>query len=257
MTNIAARTALADFERDAHRVEELLNLIHLFREFAGEESELSGHAQELWKAAQGVRTDLPVLSGSLLLYLCGRFESFVKELVGTVVDDLVDKAARYDELPAELRKVYVTRVLAINETPGKYNHTREMALVLAAELADNLSGRNDGSSSLEVSATTITITESNMRPLVLADLFKRVGINGLWDTLGKQLPLINHFGERPEGDCKRAATARLEDIMNERNKVAHPSATDSSASFPDANMVQGVAEYFRVLAQVLGQLTGA
>lgn len=257
MTNVAARKVLADFERDVQRVDQLLNLIHRFREFAGDESALSGHAEELWKSAQEVRTDLPVFSGSLMLYLCGRFESFVKELVGTVVDELVDKAECYDDLPAELRKVYVTRVLAINENPGRFNHTREMALVLAAELANNLSGKDDGSLSLAISATTIAITEANLRPNVLADLFKRVGYINVWDTLGRQLPLLNHFSERPDGDCKRAAIARLEEIMNERNKIAHPSATDSSASFPDAYIVEGVAEYLGVLAQVLGQMTGA
>jgi hypothetical protein len=253
MTEIAAKTALSEFIKDVARAEQLLDLILKFREFAGEESELSGHAEELWQVAKEVRTDLPVLSGSLLLYLCGRFESFVRELVGVGIDDLVDRATKYEDLPPELRKVYLTRTLAINENPGKYNHTRETAAALAAELAGNLSGKNDTGSSLRVSADAITITESNMRPGVLQDLFKRVGIGNAWDTLGEQLPLKNHLGEPTKDGCKKAAMLKLEDIMNERNSVAHP-ATATNTVFPDAKAVQGIAQYFRILAQVLVDL---
>jgi RiboL-PSP-HEPN len=251
VTDIAAKAILADFTADVDRVEQLLELIRVFKDFASEESQLPKYARELWDAAQTIRSDLPLLSGSLLLYLCGRFEIFIRELVRTVVDELVDKATRYEDLPAELRKVYLTRILSINENPNKYNHTREMAVALAAELADNLTGRSDVASALRVSATPVTITESNMRPNVMAEIFKRVGILNIWDTLGKQLPLRNHLGATTEDGCKKAAMLRLDDIMNERNKIAHPSG---ESAFPDFNIVKSIAEYFRVLAQVLADL---
>ena len=253
MTNIAAKTVLDEFVKDVDRATQLLDLTRVFREFASQQEEPSSPAYDLWNAAKEVRTDLPIFSGSILLYLCGRFESFVKELVGAIVDDLVDKAASYDELPAMLRKVYLTRTLAINENPRKYDHTPETASVLASELADNLAGRGESSSSLRISATTITITESNMNPGTLEDLFKRVGISRSWDTLGKQLSLKRHLGEVTDDGCKRAAMARLEEIMKERNRVAHPTAATLTV-FPDANIVKEIAEYLRVLAQVLVEL---
>lgn len=251
VADVAAKVALADFVVDVDRVGKLLDLIQVFREFAAQEAELSGYAHDLWAAAQEIRTDLPILSGSLLLYLCGRFEYFVKELVGTIVDDLVDKAARYEELPEALRKEYITRTLAINLNPGRFNYTSATASALAAELTNNVAGKNDDTSSLRVDAATITITESNMNSGTLVDLFKRVGIVRLWDTLGKQLSLKTYLGEVTDDGCKKAAEARLEDIMKERNKVAHPTGT---TVFPDAKAVEDIAEYFRVLAQVLVEL---
>jgi hypothetical protein len=251
MAETEAKSALKEFEKDADRVEQLLKLIRTFRAFAGEESELAGQAKQLWDDAQGVRTDLPLLSGSLLLYLCGRFEYFVRELVSTIVDDLVDSVSTYDELPPALRKQALLRTLEINGNPGKFDYDAPGAAALAAQLADNLSGRNDGSANLLIDAKIVTITESNMRPDVLADLFKRVGIDGLWNTLGKQLTLKSHMGKTRDEECKRATMARLEDIMNERNRVAHPTGSNV---FPDAASVEAVSLYFRALAQVLAEL---
>ena len=251
MPDIAAKAALDDFEKDIGRVEQLLRLIYTFRDFAGQTAELSGHAQDLYDVAQSARTDLPILSGSLLLYLCGRFEYFVRELVGTIVDDLVDKAATYEELPIALRKEVLNRTLQINLNPSKFNHNATSASALAAQLANNLSSRSDDSNSMFVDATTATITESNMRPDVLVDLFKRVGISGLWDTLGKQLTLKSFREEATDDGCKKAAIARLDDIMSERNKVAHPIG---DVAFPDAAIVEDIAHYFRALAQVLVDL---
>src|SRR5690349_14660403 len=105
--DVAAKAALSEFVKDVDRVAQLLELIKVFREFAGQAEESAGSARPLWNAAQEVRIDLPILSGSLLLYLCGRFEYFVKELVGTVLDDLVDKADKYEKLPAGLRREYL------------------------------------------------------------------------------------------------------------------------------------------------------
>lgn len=251
MAETEARSVLKEFEDDAGRVEQLLNLILSFRAFAGETSDLDGRAKQLWDDAQGARTDLPLLSGSLLLYLCGRFEYFVRELISTIVDDLVDLVSTYDELPPALRKQVLLRTLEINVNPRKFDYDASGAAALAAQLADNLAGRNDGSINLLVDAKTVTITESNMRPDALADLFKRVGIDGLWNTLGKQLTLKSHMGKTTDEDCRKSAMARLEDIMNERNKVAHPTGSNV---FPDAASVRAISLFFRALAQVLVQL---
>lgn len=247
MANIAARTVYGEFTKDIDRAGKLLDLINSFREFAGQPGDLTGYSHDLWNAAQGVRVDLPILSGSLLLYLCGRFEFFVRELVGTVVDDLVDKARKYDELPESLRREYLNRTLTINASPGKFNYTKSDASALAAELANNLAG-NGGGPNLRINSDIITITDSNMHQGMLADIFRRVGITNLWDTLGQQLPLKTHIGESTNEGCKRAASSRLDEIMKLRNTVAHPI---SNMTFPDVKEVQEVAEYFRILGQVL------
>lgn len=248
MTHVAAYAALKDFVKDVDRVGQLLDLTRVFREFAGQEIEPSSYAHDLWVAAQSVRTDLPIFSGSLLLYLCGRFEYFVRELVSTIVDDMVDKVPSYQDLPESLRREYIDRTLSINQNPFKFNHTRATAAALAAELASNLTGNCGPSLGLRLDASVVTITEANMNSTTLTELFKRVAIDRVWDTLGKQLPLQSYLGEGNEQDCKKAAVARLDDIMKERNRIAHPTG---STIFPDAKTVDDVAQYLRVLAQVL------
>lgn len=252
MTGTAARSALAEFAKDLDRVEQLLGLIHDFRGFAAtadspQESEFSVYASKLWATAQEVRTDLPLLSGSLLLYLCGRFEYFVRELVESVVDELVDGVTRFDELPDSLRKEYLIRILSINQNPGRFNQTAATAALLAAELAENLAGKSS-SQGLNVDSTVITITESNMNSTTLAEVFKRVNFANLWDTLGKQLTLKTYLGEAADADCRKAAIAHLDAIMNDRNKIAHPT---KDTEFPDVESVQEIAQFFRVLSQVL------
>lgn len=251
MTYVAAQAAFKEFAKDVDRVEQLLDLTRVFRDFAGQEVESSGYAHDLWIAAQRIRTDLPIFSGSLLLYLCGRFEYFVRDLVSTIVDEMVDKAASYQDLPESLRKEYLDRTLSINQNPYKFNHTRATAAVLAAELASNLAETNDPGIDFRLDANTVTITEANMNSATLVELFKRVAIDKAWDTLGKQLPLKNYLGESTDQDCKKAAIARLDDVMKERNRIAHPTG---STVFPDAKTVQDIAQYFRVLAQVLVDL---
>lgn len=252
MTGTAARAALNEFVKDLERVEQLLGLIHDFRDFASKAPKDTENGYKLWTTAKKVRTDLPLLSGSLLLYLCGRFEYFVRELVGSIVDELVDGVDRFDDLPAPLRKEYLIRTLAINQNPGKFGQTVEAATALAAELASNLAGNADPrDGSLRVDAAAITITESNMNPGTMVEIFKRVGVVNLWETLGKQSVLKSHLGEAADGGCKAAAVARLEEIMSERNRVAHPTG---DILFPDAEAVLAVAQYFRVLAPALVEL---
>ncbi len=246
---------MSEFQADLRRVEQLLRLIQDFRAFAAS-VEPNGttatwkDAQRLRRTGQDVRTDLPVLAGSLLLYLCGRFENFVRELVGTVVDDLVDGASVYADLPEELRREYVARTLAIVQSPASYNHNPATAAALAAELASNISGTGP-SVRLRVSASVLTITESNMNPGTVADVFKRVGVGDLWNNLGKQAPLKTYLSESKDADCTRAARSRLDEVMNERNRVAHPT---KDTAFPDAEYVEEVVRFFHVLARVLVDL---
>ena len=88
------------FHADLARATELLELTVRFRAFAGSAPNSDGtsgvhqwpEVESLAEIAPQVRTDLPILSGSILLYLCGRFENFVRELVVAVGDDHASRA---------------------------------------------------------------------------------------------------------------------------------------------------------------------
>lgn len=253
MPDIAAELALTDFMADLERVDQLLELIVDFRDFAATTDHKEKYpdwaqAQHLMVRADLVRTDLPVLSGSLLMYVCGRFENFVRELLSGIVDEIVEHVRGYEELPEALRKEYLNRTLLINQNPPRYNFTPGEAVALAAGLTANLASVNDESYTLQIDASVITITEANMNSLTIADLFKRIGMGKLWDTLGKQSSLMAYLGKTNEAECARAAKERIDEIMTARNRIAHPT---KDTDFPDAGQVKEVARFLGVLAKVL------
>ena len=98
---------LQQFHDDLDRATDLLDLVRHFRAFAGSAvpTDVSGgsspwpEAVDLAGIAPSVRTDLPIMSGSILLYLCGRFENFVRDVVMAMGDEYAASATEYEDLP--------------------------------------------------------------------------------------------------------------------------------------------------------------
>ena len=90
---------LADFARGEH----LVRLIKQFREFGRSSLPNSQagldlpwqEASMLWQEAQARRTDLPVMSGSLLLYFVGRFEFYIRSIVEIAAEEIAGLCSRY------------------------------------------------------------------------------------------------------------------------------------------------------------------
>ena len=245
---------LEEFHTDLERAEHLLGLIKAFRAFAAAnppDEIASGavhwpEAVELRASAAALRTDLPVLSGSLLLYICGRFEFFIREVVTSLADDLTGRAATFNDLPARVQEELRARTLDVAQSPAKYGYTKDAADQLLFDLTKILV--EPTSPMVGLSSRVLSITESNMHSRAVADVLKRVNISDLWNELGKQAPLKVLFSDGAERQCTVAVTSRLDLIMQERNGVAHPTA---STTFPDPDQVLDSVEFFRVLSRVM------
>jgi hypothetical protein len=87
-----------------------------------------------------------------------------------------------------------------------------------------------------------------MTPTILAELFKRIGIQSLWSEIGKQAQMKIHFELDRDHDVEREAKALLENLMTTRNTIAHPSG---SPEFPDTNRVSSYIRFLKVLSSVL------
>ena len=230
-------------------------MVKLFKAFAGSgvPPEIAGgavsweEATALAAAAPQVRTDLPVLSGSLLLYICGRFEYFVRELVVALADDLAANAAKYEDLPERLRKELQTRTLDIAQNPRRFGYSEAEAIALLLAHAANL-GPNANVGAVTISSRVVTVTESNMNQQTTVEIFKRVSIPDLWVEIGKQASLRIHLEEASDRVCSAAAAARLDELMKERNSVAHPTGT---VTFPDPEKVLESVAFLKVLSQVI------
>lgn len=249
--------ALAEFHRDLDRTDNLLELVKSFRSFAASTVPLPvadtqvpwPETVELHASAHGVRTDLPVVAGSLLLYLCGRFEFFVREVVIAVAEEMAAKAVLFSDLPETVQNELKFRTLEVAGAPARFGIAVSDAEQMLITLAANLDSKTSGA--VVISSTVLAITDANMNPRVLADVMKRVSIANVWSDAGKQAKLKTNLQQTTDGACTAEATARLEALMKERNKIAHPT---NATTFPDPDQVIEYSAFLRILSEVLVDL---
>ena len=248
---------LDDFEGDARRVEHLLELIKKFREFGAstvppgvEDGTVSWEEGALlWKASKQRRTDLPYISGSLLLYLTGRFEYFVRQLVETAAEDISESVSAYSDLPEPMRRGLRSRTLDVAQHPQRFGYDESQADAFLLNLAANLDGRD--STPPKIDAVVLSLTDTNLRSRAIADLMKRIGLENFWKNVGKQSSLKLELETRSDGETATKAQNLLNNLMDDRNRIAHPT---SSTTFPDPDQVLVTACFLMVFSKVITEL---
>lgn len=243
---------LNDFRADVSRAEHLLTLVKTFREFGASAPPPAiadstvpwPEAMVLYEASKLRRTDLPVLSGSLQLYLAGRFEYCIRQIVQVIADEIATRATKYTDLPESLRAELKCRTIEVAQNPRRHGYDELQAEALLANLVGNF---QSVTGPLSVSSSVLSITESNMKDRVLAELLKRVGMNDFWKEVGKQANVKLHLEKMTDGETTAEAQSRLNALMDERNQVAHPTL---STQFPDPDQVLKAASFLSTLASV-------
>ncbi|RUV44627.1 MULTISPECIES: HEPN domain-containing protein [unclassified Mesorhizobium] len=254
---------LTDFKNDLERVDSLLNLTKLFRDFgASEAPSPSGNDEHstdscgrqpvaipVWAEALALhteskarRTDLPIFSGSLLLYITGRFEYCMKQVVEAIADDISSRTDKYENLPQQIQRSLKYKTLEVAQNPKKFGYSDAMADSLLESLVLNSRG---SSQSFSIKSEVLSITGSNMRPELLQELLKTLGLTDFWRDVGKQASVKLFLQKSVDQEASSAAQAKLSEIMEERNQIAHPTST---TSFPDADKVLKSSEFLRILA---------
>ncbi|MFD5329688.1 MULTISPECIES: HEPN domain-containing protein [unclassified Streptomyces] len=242
-----AEAVFDEFKSDIRRTRDLISLVKKFRGFAGEsvpDSEPSWPmALALHSTAGRVRTELPILSASLLLYACGSFENCIKKLLEVVIEDQLKNASNIDDLTVNLKQAIIKSSLEVAKSPSTYSFLQLTDHVVLTELGQSLDPSVPG---VNVRAELVTLTTSNMRAEVISDLFKKVDID-FWSEATPQAALKRFLTSRSDKECRSAATSRLDEIMRLRNSLAHP---NGNQIFPDIDIVQGYVDYLEVLAMV-------
>ena len=226
---------LNDFKADVERAENLLALVKNFREFGASapdprdpiDADPWPAATSLHEASKLRRTDLPVLSGSLQLYLAGRFEYCIRQVVEVVADEVAARTAKYSDLPETIRNELKVKTLEIAQNPRRYGYDDGQTDALLAAL---VASKACCAPPVSISSAVLSLTDSNMKDRILADLIKRVGMQDFWRDVGKQAPMKLALEKAIDGEATAVAQARLNAIMEERNQVAHPTST---TQFPD------------------------
>jgi len=241
---------LSDFKADVERAEHLLALVKTFREFgASAPAPREPAAVDPWPAATSLheasrlrRTDLPVLSGSLQLYLAGRFEYCIRQVVEVVADEIAARATKYSDLPDPIKVELKVKTLEIAQNPRRYGYDEGQTDALLAAL---VASKASAAPPVSISSNVLSLTDANMKDRILADLIKRVGMQDFWRDVGKQAPMKLALEKATDGEATSEAQARLNAIMDERNQVAHPTST---TQFPDPDQVLKSALFLKTLA---------
>lgn len=246
-----------DFDRDLVKIEELIQFVIAFRTFGAtpptpddEQSEFVQSATGLHRVSGQIRTDLPILVGSLLLYACGRFEYFAGELIKSAADKELGKADSYADLSKEIQESLRARLLIVLSDPGKYSHLKLSDQHLASTLA-KIVAADPAEAPADIPTEILASTDSNMRPQILKEVFLRVGIKDVWGEISKQAPLRTHFEATSEGSCKASATNFLEELMRLRNSIAHPTA---SLTFPSPEAALELCSSLRELSRAISDV---
>lgn len=248
-------TPLREFHQDLDRLEALVKLIDELRGFgavtppdANGDGQFGEIARILRLSTRNQSADFPILAGTLTLYLAGRFEHFVRTAFEVTCDAYAAKCQKFSDLPEKVRNNLISMTAEVLNSPAKYgfDYLRAYSFVL------NLAGNLEASVGLgEINSACLSITNQNMTPPILAELFKRIGIHSLWAEMGKQAQMKIYFELDRDQDVEREAKALLDNLMSTRNMVAHPSG---SPEFPDANKVSSYIKFIKMLSIVLVEI---
>lgn len=249
---------LLDFESDLDRICHQLDFIEVLQKYLNvapseidtpSESQFVIESLAVHEKTKIIHSSFPLVSGTLILYTCGRFEAMTRTLFEDLCQRLVARAGRFSRLPKKMREnlpIYTAKVIS---DPRKYGHgdggVRSFVSVLATNLEpDALITR--------VNHQCLSITETNMRAEMLSDLFARVGADKIWTRIAEQAATKAFFEEFDTGKVEVESKKKLNELMDLRNKIAHPSST---LEWPSVDTIRGYVSYLKLIARALSDLS--
>jgi hypothetical protein len=243
---------LEDFILDLKRLERMFNLSKQFGSFpaiqlkpdAIQDDAVRDAVTTLHVLAGESHSDVPILNGVLLLYLAGRFENFIREIFEDLCDSLAGRCPEFTYLPKQMRENLIKFTAEVIGNPRKYGHAENGVIAFVKTLSDNLSGV----SASGVNSKCLSITTENMWPDTVNEIFGRIGANGVWDRIGQQASIQKFFQvDQPEKATKEAKRT-LRELMELRNKIAHPSA---GIIWPSMEQAVRFLDYCKTVAPVI------
>lgn len=199
---------------------------------------------ELHSTSRSNHSNLVILNGTLLLFITGRFESFVRETFEEYCKNLTDRVERYSELPKEMREGLIKYTSEVISNPRRYGHADNGVKSFVRIMHNNLHDETP----VEINYKCLSITSENMRPDVLSDLFKRAGVKNLWDKLAQQSNFQLFWGSNDVASVRKQSEAYLNSLMETRNSIAHPS---TSITWPDSDAIEKALNFFMTFGTVL------
>jgi len=233
----------------------MIEVIDSFKAFASKTKPESLPDNEYYESssiaydkAKATSLGFTVLTGTLLLYIAGQFEQFIKECMKIVADEYAAKCSVFTDLPESTQASLIRLTSEAILKPTAYNYSKDDIPRLVSQLAATINAK-DGL--VEINKDCLVYTDTNMRPDALSDILKRFEIKDVWKDISKQLSMKTYLGTDNDVETEKKAREMLNEIMEERNKIAHPS---SNPEFPDGGKVKKYLTYLRELSKVFSEL---
>lgn len=245
-----------DFCKDIDHLKAVLNLADSIKSFSAQNNEPKIEIPEnkYLQLAESVHLNsrdanfgMVFIPGTIVLYLGGRFEYFIKTLFEELSMSIALKSKKFDYLPKEFKENLISLTSEVIKSPAKYGHSDNGVKTFITNLSNNVNGIEI----TDINTKCLSITSENMRPQILTDLFNRIGAKEIWVKLGQQAKLQTYFETADAAKTQKDATKFLNDFMDIRNKVAHPSG---SFQWPDTKTVMKHIEYFEVLGKLICEI---
>ena len=243
---------LNEFISDLERVKGVLLLTDLIKQFSFTEKpnideallkeSYFTSAHKLYNHGRGSHTGIAILPGTMLLYLAGRFENYVKTIFEELCSIIAIKCCTFQNLPRTMKESILKFTTEVIANPRKYGHAENGVATFIKHLNENI---NENSVS-NINSQCLSITYENMRSDTLNDLFERIGAKNIWDSIGQQTSMKKYFITHDPNQAKSEAIKFLNELMNLRNKIAHPSG---NFSWPNTDTVIKQIEYLDGLAK--------
>lgn len=242
-----------EFCKDIEHLKSVLKLADSLKIFTGvnnepkieiQDNKFLLTAEDVHLKARESNVGMVFMPGTIVLYLGGRFEFFIKTIFEELSLNIALKCKKFDYLPKEFKENLITQTSEVIKSPAKYGHGDNGRNTFITNLSNNINGHEI----TDINVKCLSITSENMRPQILSDLFNRIGAKEIWTKLGHQAKLQSFFETADSSKAQKDATNFLNDFMDIRNKVAHPSG---SFQWPDTKTVFNQIDYFEMLGKVI------
>lgn len=180
----------------------------------------------------------------VVVLLAAMYETFVRDTIEAVCREIETRIPKFDELNEKIKSANAraTGHVLSKQSSKRYSQFNYL------DLSKCLGTCFPGSVKYQLNSGPLSIHERNLNSTELVELFKRIGMEDLWGSIGGSAPIQSHFAITDSILAKKNAIATLDEFILLRNRVAHSGGRGSSIG-PDA-LVQWL-EFFLAVTESL------
>lgn len=226
------------FKRDLNEIKMTISLLKKLEEFAKEPNieitdKSDGYtikANQVKNSFRENRSGITFTPGILMLYVAGRFESYIKTIFEETSTEVAKVHSKFKDLNIEFQDSLIKDTSKVIANPRRYSHGEGARDTFIKNLYCNIhEDKLD-----KINYQCLSTTEVNMRAEVITELFKKINYKNIWNDISAQANLRGYFGGLESEKTKVECQKNLKNFMVLRNSIAHQSDTVTWISLDEA-----------------------